>query len=258
MVQIIVSIIFNETFFLELINSNINKPIGQLSGHNAGEPFCDKIYDFLKIRYPQKIYKQFEYLNSLYKKNLNAKTIEEKKKLLSPTIEFMISRGISTTQNWSVDNQFLDKQNDTADIIYVEKNKFNILDVKTTNIDKLAQPPNIISSLKLANICKSLLTNEDDEKLEINYIGIHWKQKKETLNIVKINVIDLFKITPSNLYINWAAALQIQFHISKVDQNFASKKKDWAKEYLKNFVDSAKRRIIKQKKDYVDVFLPFI
>jgi hypothetical protein len=63
---------------------------------------------------------------------------------------------------------------------------------------------------------------------------------------------------PSNLYINWAAALQIQFHISKVDQNFASKKKDWAKEYLKNFVDSAKRRIIKQKKDYVDVFLPFI
>ena len=77
---------------------------------------------------------------------------------------------------------FLDKQNDTADIIYVEKNKFNILDVKTTNIDKLAQPPNIISSLKLANICKSLLTNEDDEKLEINYIGIHWKQKKETLN----------------------------------------------------------------------------
>lgn len=65
---------------------------------------------------------------------------------------------------------------------------------------------------------------------------------------------DLFKCDPKHLYINWAAALQIQFHVSELDQSFCGTQREWAQEYLRIFVDGAKRRCNKMMEDYV---LPF-
>jgi type II restriction enzyme len=44
------------------------------------------------------------------------------------------------------------------------------------------------------------------------------------------------------LYINWAAAMQIQFHVSDLDQSFSGTMQKWAREYLKHFVTQAKKR----------------
>ena len=56
------------------------------------------------------------------------------------------------------------------------------------------------------------------------------------------NYVNLFKTAPGDLYINWAAAMQIQFHVSELDQTYLGTKQDWTKEYLKHFVLQAKKR----------------
>jgi type II restriction enzyme len=43
-------------------------------------------------------------------------------------------------------------------------------------------------------------------------------------------------------YINWAAAMQLQFHVRDLDQNFEGSMESWAKDYLRHFVNQAERR----------------
>ena len=246
------SIIFKESFFKELGTIELDKPTGQLSGHNAGEPFSEKIYKFLKERKKENIFKQFEYLNKILKEN------NKKKEFFNSTFGFIIHRGKKALKEWSEDKPFTEKQNDTADILYIDDKTNGIIDIKTTNIEKKGQPPNIISSLKVAKICKRLIENKDDEKIEFNYVGIDWQLKNNKLISHKISVIDLFKIDPKTIYINWAAALQIQFHVNKVDQSYTNNKIDWAKDYLKKFSSSGKERIISQQKNFIDPFKDLI
>jgi len=52
---------------------------------------------------------------------------------------------------------FDEKQNDTADILVVKDDFYEIIDIKTRNISKSAQPPNIISAFKLAQVCAKML-----------------------------------------------------------------------------------------------------
>lgn len=42
---------------------------GTLSGHAAGEPFEKLVYHKQKEAHPQNVFKQFEYLNDLYKRH---------------------------------------------------------------------------------------------------------------------------------------------------------------------------------------------
>jgi len=36
--------------------------------------------------------------------------------------------------------------------------------------------------------------------------------------------------------------MQIQFHVSNLNQDFKDRREDWAREYLKHFVEQAKKR----------------
>ncbi len=48
----------------ELIGAKVPKPLsGTLSGHAAGEPFDKHVYHILKKWFPDKTYRQYEYLN---------------------------------------------------------------------------------------------------------------------------------------------------------------------------------------------------
>ncbi len=135
----------------KLIGSSIQKPLsGTLSGHSAGEPFDKHAYNEIKKVFPQNTFRQYEYLNFLFTKNLDVKSNTERMTLFkSPTVLFLLSRGKNATDKWSIDNPFEEKQNDTADILVVENGKYEIIDIKTRNISKDAQAPNIISAYKL-------------------------------------------------------------------------------------------------------------
>lgn len=232
---------------------------GTLAGHAAGEPFEKSVYKHLKKSHPKSIFKQFEFLNDLFLKNPKVITAKDRYALLdSPTALFLLSRGDAATRAWSPDNIFEEKQNDTSDILFYEKGFYDLIDVKTRNLNKSAQPPNIISAYKLAQACATMIDNNDYNTIGINYIEIDWLEEDDKLVCKDAFYGDLFKANPQTLYINWAAGMQIQFHVSNLDQSWKGTMEEWAREYIRAFVDSAKRRCKKMKDEYITPFLKYL
>jgi len=250
------SIVNYDNLLKTIIGSAVPKPIsGTLSGHAAGEPFDKHVYSELKKVFPKRTFRQYEYLNDLFSKNPSVITFEDRLNLFnSPTAMFLLSRGKSATTKWSFDNPFEEKQNDTADILVVDNNFYEIIDIKTRNISKKAQPPNIISAYKLAQTCAKMIDNEEFNSFTIQYFGIDWVLENENLVCKNAHAVNLFKAQPETLYINWAAAMQVQFNVDNLDQTFTGNMEQWAREYLKHFVSQAKQRAL----DMIDRFVkPF-
>jgi type II restriction enzyme len=224
--------------------ASIPKPLsGTLSGHAVGEPFDKLVYSEIKKQFPQNTFRQYEYLNDLFSKNPEVIGFEARQNLFnSPTVLFLFSRGKNATDKWSVENPFDEKQNDTADIVVVNDDFYEIIDIKTRNISKSAQPPNIISAFKLAQVCAKLLDNTEFDNFTINYFEIDWALDNDKLVCIDAHHASLFKTQPRELYINWAAAMQIQFHVQDLDQSFKETMEYWAKSYLKHFVTQARKR----------------
>lgn len=233
---------------------------GTLSGHAAGEPFEKKVFEHLKTSYPNNIFKQYDYLNDLYLRNPHVISVEDRYTLLdSPTVLFLLSRGDKATREWSPQNIFEEKQNDTADIIYHNDGYYDIIDVKTRNRNKNAQAPNIISAYKLAKTCANMIDNEEYDKIGIKYVEIDWEEEPhETLRCTDAHFGDLFLANPNSLYINWAAAMQIQFHVCDLDQSWEKTRESWAREYIRVFVESAERRCDRMRNEYITPFLKYI
>lgn len=227
---------------------------GELSGHAAGEPFSDLTFDILEdLGY--RVQKQHSYLNTLFKAtNPSSKTERLSSVHVQSLAEVLWTGRIN--KKWTHNEQFDYKQGDFADMLILDSDmSMNIIDVKTTNLRKKSQPPNIISALRLANICKSMLNHEEFDKFTITYIGIGWSDHGERLICEDVNIIDLFKIQPTSLYINFTASLQIQFKLDAVDQTFNGSKKQWCLEYIHHFITSHEERT---KNFYRANILPFV
>ena len=252
-----------KAFVYEMKGQKVDRPnkasSGTLSGHAAGEPFEKCVYQKLKAMYPQNIFKQYEYLNDIYLKNPKHITVEQRYALLeSPTALFLLSRGGKATKEWSPQNIFEERQNDTADILYYNNGFYNIIDVKTRNRSKTAMPPNIISAYKLAKMCALMIDNEEYYNINIDYIEVDWVEEDENLKSINAYHGDLFKANPEMLYINWAAAMQVQFHVCDLDQSWTLSREQWARRYLEVFVKSAEARCQKMREMYVIPFLKYI
>ncbi len=238
----------------------VPKPLsGTLSGHSAGEPFDKHVYNEIKKQLPKNTFRQYEYLNDLYSKNAEIIGVEARQALFnSPSVLFLLSRGKEATKKWSLENPFDEKQDDTADILVVKNDFYEIIDIKTRNLSKTAQAPNIISAFKLAQLCAIMLDNEEFDNLSINYFEIDWLLEQDKLVCKDAHFINLFKSIPENLYINWAAAMQIQFHVCNLDQDFKGTIEEWAKTYLKHFVTQVYRRSEYMIEKYAKPFEKYI
>lgn len=249
----------------EIKGKTVDRPnladLGTLSGHAAGEPFEKRVLAILREKYPKKIFKQYEFLNDLFLKHPKHITVQDKYALIeSPTAQFLLSRGDSATSKWMPDNLFDERQSETADILYYEKGFYNIIDVKTRNLGKQAQSPNIISSYKVAQMCAYMIENQEYDSIGIDYIGVDWHEDKAHGKLVCDDAqhVDLFRTTPSELYINWGAGLQIQFHPDRVGQEWSGDIEQWARTYLRHFVDSAQRRCDTMRAKFVEPFLKYL
>lgn len=232
---------------------------GTLSGHAAGEPFEKEVYHLLKRTYPSLIYKQYEFLNDLYLRNPQVISVQDRYALLdSPTALFLLSRGDKATKEWSPEAVFEEKQNDTADILGYDGTFYELIDVKTRNMRKMAQPPNIISAYKLARTCAVMLDNKEFDKIGIHYVEVDWKEDGDNLRCTDVHHGDLFKARPESLYINWAAAMQVQFHVRDLDQSWTGSMEEWARGYLAVFVAIAQRRCDKMREMYITPFLKYL
>ncbi len=244
----------------EVIGTSVPKPLsGTLSGHAAGEPFDKHVYSQIKLKFPDDTFRQYEYLNYLYSNNTDAIGFKARQTLFnSPTVMFLLSRGKNATDKWSIENPFEEKQNDTADMLVVKDDFFDIIDIKTRNISKKAQAPNIISSYKLAQVCARMIDNKEFNTFTINYFEIDWLLEDDKLVCKDAHIANLFKATPNDLYINWASGMQIQFHVSDLEQSFSGTMEEWAKEYLKHFVTQAKKRADSMITKFVKPFEKYI
>ncbi|TAL56177.1 MAG: restriction endonuclease [Bacteroidetes bacterium] len=240
--------------------TSVPKPLsGTLSGHAAGEPFDKHVYNEIKKQLPKNTFRQYEYLNDLYSKNPEIIGNKARQELFdSPSVLFLLSRGKDATNKWSLENPFDEKQDDTADILVVKDGFFEIIDIKTRNLSKSAQAPNIISSFKLAQMCAKMIDNHEFDNLSISYFEVDWELKDRKLICKDAHYAHLFRATPKNLYINWAAAMQIQFHVSNLDQDFKGSVEGWAKAYLKHFVAQVYRRSQYMVEKYAKPFERYI
>jgi len=254
------SIVNYENLKTKIKGTSVPKPIsGTLSGHAAGEPFDKHVYSELKKIFPNKTYRQYEYLNDLFRKNPKVITLKERFNLFnSPSVMFLLSRGKAATRTWSIENLFEEKQNDTADILVVNNGFYEIIDIKTRNISKSAQAPNIISALKLAQLCATMIDNKEFDNLSINYFEIDWLLENDLLICKDAHHINLFKTVPKSLYINWAAAMQIQFHVCDVEEEFNGTIEEWTKFYLKHFIAQVYRRSAYMIEKYAKPFEKYI
>ena len=244
----------------EVIGTSVPKPLsGTLSGHAAGEPFDKHVYSKIKLKFPDETFRQYEYLNYLYSNNTDAVGFKARQTLFdSPTVMFLLSRGKNATDKWSIENPFEEKQNDTADMLVVKDDFFDIIDIKTRNISKKAQAPNIISSYKLAQVCAKMIDNKEFNTFTINYFEIDWLLEDDKLVCKDAHIANLFKARPNNLYINWASGMQIQFHVSELEQSFSGTMEEWAKQYLKHFIQQATKRADEMIIKFVKPFEKYI
>ncbi len=240
--------------------TSVPKPVsGTLSGHAAGEPFDKHVYNEIKKQFPKNTFRQYEYLNDLYTQNSKIIGFEARENLFkSPSVHFLLARGKNATDKWSIENPFDEKQNDTADILVVKNNFYELIDIKTRNLSKSAQSPNIISAYKLAQVCAKMLDNKEFNNFTITYFEVDWNLEKNKLVCKNAHFANLFKANPENLYINWAAAMQLQFHVCDLDQEFKGNMEKWAKTYLKHFVTQAKKRANDMITKFVKPFEKYI
>jgi type II restriction enzyme len=103
-----------------------------------------------------------------------------------------------------------------------------------------------------------MLDNEEFDNFTITYFEIDWDLSDEKLICKDAHYAELFKAKPEDLYINWAAAMQIQFHVSDLEQDFSGDRKEWAKSYLKHFVTQAKKRANDMITKFVKPFEKYI
>jgi type II restriction enzyme len=103
-----------------------------------------------------------------------------------------------------------------------------------------------------------MIDNKEFDNFTINYFEIDWVLENDYLICKDTHFAYLFNSNPADLYINWAAAMQIQFHVCNLDQTFSGTREQWAKLYLKHFVTQAKKRADDMITKFVKPFEKYI
>lgn len=227
------------------------RPEGTLAGHAAGLPFERLVHQKLMDLFPNRVFRHYEFLNRVLARSADEALPERLLALGPPSLQNLLRRGKSQMKGWSLQNLFEEKQNDTAESIIQEgdaydstKNHLILLDVKTYNKAKAGQPPNIISAGKVAETML-LALSEGAVRFDIIYVGVSWVEVHGNLRASSVHPISLFKMNPK-VYINWAAAEQIQFHPHSALQNYEGSREEWGVEFLQHFTESLEKRIEKQ------------
>lgn len=122
-----------------------------------------------------------------------------------------------------------------GDDILKEPEKLILINAKSHNVDRKSRAPNIISAQRLLEFCNKILsTPEKLNYTEYWFMGVnHTSIDASTAKIKSIMIKDLFKINTDKItQINFDAAIQIQTHISDMEEISQTKK-----EFIKNLSD---------------------
>ena len=247
-----------------LVGTSVNRPSGTLAGHAAGLPFEKSVHEKLVAKFPGRAYRHYELLNYIYSTNLTKQSVAERYELLGPkSLSYLLQRGASSTAAWTTTAQFTEKQDDTAESVVLPSTSPSLdttkhgpvtqIDVKTQDADVKSRAPNIISAEKLLNACKIAISEGGRLSFDIVYIGVRWRKTKTTLDCVEAEAIPLVRIDPTEMYINWSAGRQIQFHPHDVKTDFSGSTLEWAVAFLNHYSSNLRTRLNKELKKLNDL-----
>lgn len=110
-----------------------------------------------------------------------------------------------------------------------------------------------MSARKLAKVAEICLSKNIDPNFSLYYIDLGYRKKDAGVLVEDVRMVDMMKIPPLDyngkgkpLYINWSAAIQVQFMPSEVSQDFELSQKDWLAIFMKNYTSQKRDRIYKE------------
>lgn len=234
------------------------KPNQETSGHRIATPLEEEVYDALSKVYPGLTFKQHEAVNKYLSENVVQGRVPDGFVFGNEAIDSLVNPGKKALSSWP-EELVPGKQSDTADIVlFSDSSLFEgsaafLIDVKSHDLGKSDQPPNIMSARKLAKVAEICLSKNIDPNFSLYYIDLGYRKKDAGVVVEDVRMVDMMKIPPLDynnkgkpMYINWAAALQVQFRPSEVSQNFELSQKEWLAVFIKNYTSQKRDRIYKE------------
>lgn len=234
------------------------KPNRETSGHAIATPLEEEVYDALSKTYPGLAFKQHEAVNEYLSQAVTRDKISDDFIFGNEAIDYLVNPGKKALSHWP-EKIVPGRQSDTADIVlFSDSALFDgssvfLIDVKSHDFGKNSQPPNIMSARKLAKVAEICLSKNIDPNFSLYYIDLGYRKKDAGVVVEDVRMVDMMKIPPLDyngkgkpLYINWSAAIQVQFRPSEVSQDFELSQKDWLAIFMKNYTSQKRDRIYKE------------
>lgn len=237
------------------LNLKLNQ---ETSGHRIATPLEEEVYDALSKTYPGLAFKQHEAVNEYLSQAVTRDKVSDDFIFGNEAIDYLVNPGKKALSHWP-EELVPGKQSDTADIVlFSDSSLFDgsaafLIDVKSHDLGKSDQPPNIMSARKLAKVAEICLSKNIDPNFSLYYIDLGYRKKDAGVVVEDVRMVDMMKIPPLDyngkgkpLYINWSAAIQVQFRPSEVSQDFELSQKDWLAIFMKNYTSQKRDRIYKE------------
>lgn len=237
------------------------KPNQETSGHRIATPLEEEVYDALSKTYPGLAFKQHEAVNEYLSQTVMQDKVSDDFIFGNEAIDYLVNPGKKALSNWP-GKIVPGRQSDTADIVlFSDSALFDglsvfLIDVKSHDFGKNSQPPNIMSARKLAKVAEICLSKNIDPNFSLYYIDLGYRKKDAGVVVEDVRMVDMMKIPPLDyngkgkpLYINWSAAIQVQFRPSEVSQEFQLSQKDWLAVFMKNYASQKRDRIYKEVRE---------
>lgn len=237
------------------LNLKLNQ---ETSGHRIATPLEEEVYDALSKTYPGLAFKQHEAVNEYLSQAVTRDKVSDDFIFGNEAIDYLVNPGNKALSHWP-EKIVPGRQSDTADIVlFSDSALFDgssvfLIDVKSHDLGKNSQPPNIMSARKLAKVAEICLSKNIDPNFSLYYIDLGYRKKDAGVVVEDVRMVDMMKIPPLDyngkgkpLYINWSAAIQVQFRPSEVSQDFELSQKDWLAIFMKNYTSQKRDRIYKE------------
>lgn len=230
----------------------------ETSGHTVATPLEEEVYDALSKAYPGLTFKQHDAVNEYLSQAAVQGRVSDGFVFGNEAVDYLVNPGKKALSSWP-EELVPGRQSDTADmVLFSDSSLFQgasvfLIDVKSHDLGKNSQPPNIMSARKLANLAEICLSKNIDPNFSLYYIDLGYRKKDAGVVVEDVRMVDMMKIPPLDyngkgkpMYINWAAALQVQFRPSEVSQDFELSQKDWLAVFMKNYTSQKRDRIYKE------------
>lgn len=237
------------------LNLKLNQ---ETSGHRIATPLEEEVYDALSKTYSGLAFKQHEAVNEYLSQAATRDKVSDDFIFGNEAIDYLVNPGNKALSHWP-EKIVPGRQSDTADIVlFSDSALFDgssvfLIDVKSHDFGKNSQPPNIMSARKLAKVAEICLSKNIDPNFSLYYIDLGYRKEDAGVVVEDVRMVDMMKIPPLDyngkgkpLYINWSAAIQVQFRPSEVSQDFELSQKDWLAIFMKNYTSQKRDRIYKE------------